>query len=522
MRKLLFSCISILSLSQAISDDINWTFPSTLLSTSNANASDPQIASDANGNLVAAWIENGSVISKTKLMHMSWDTASVLSTSSAVAPRIVCDPYGNATAVWLENGIVKTAFKPLMGNWSTTTALSDSGAGSPRIVTNSTGDIVAAWPRHGNIETKTKMFGQLWGGVQTINSSNAANQQVAISGTGTNSTAVIVWQKSNGHTSSVSASTKPIVQNWTPEQPISNTQNNAGFPNIAMDSNGNATAVWFYYELEGSNYNNVIVQSAERPSNGTWSTPVALSSPGIRNPSTLTAQVGYDNFGNAIALWNTSFDDETFNIETAIKPLTGNWSSSVDILKSNLFGLHANLKVNSIGEALALYMFYNGNTLNIQSTESDITGFMNNHWSVPLSVSTGTENAYPKVASTVVGNVINAAAIWLSNNGVNNQILATTGSKSLPLPPTHLQVSQNVSDLGVYQDYYNTLSWSPSSDPSVVGYLIYRNGLFLAQVSENVLQFIDHNRVQNGTVQYGVASVDDQNTHSSIMTVNFP
>src|SRR5690349_3974079 len=287
MKKLLFSLISILPLSQVISSDINWAFPSTLLSTPNVNASDPQIASDANGNLVAAWIENGSVVSRAKLLNMNWNTSTILSTSPAIAPRIACDPYGNATAIWLENGIVKASSKPFMGEWSSTTTLSNGGAGYPNIVSNSTGDIIATWPRHGNIETRTKMFGNLWGGLQTISSSNATNPQIAISGAGSQSTAVIVWQKSNGQLTSVSAATKSILKNWTPEQTISNSQNNAGFPNIAMDSNGNATAVWFAYELEGANYSNVIVQSAEKTPKGSWSIPSTLSSPGIRNPSTL-------------------------------------------------------------------------------------------------------------------------------------------------------------------------------------------------------------------------------------------
>src|SRR5262249_41679608 len=179
---------------------------------------------------------------------------------------------------------------------------------------------------------------------------------------------------------------------------------------------------------------------------------VALSSPGMRNPSTLTVQVGYDNFGNAIALWNTSFDNETFNIEAAIKPLTGNWTGPTDILSSNLYGLNIDLTVDSIGDALALYMFYNGSTLNIQSAQSDITGFMNNQWSVPRFVSTGTNNAFPQGVSITRGNGINAAAIWLSSNGTNNQVLATTGTKSLPAPPTNLHVTQQTSNLGVYQD----------------------------------------------------------------------
>jgi hypothetical protein len=524
MRKLLFTLVSVLSLSQAMSDDISWVFPSTLLSTPSANASSPQIASDANGNLVAVWVENGSVVTKSKILGMNWDpTGTVLSNSTAIGPTVVCDPSGNATAVWLENGIVKASSKLFMGTWGSTATLSSGGAGYPNLVVNTSGDVIAAWPRHGNIETSTKRFGMSWGNIQAINSSNANFQQMAISGTGSSSTAVIVWQTSNGQVTTISAATKTLsAGNWSAPQTISDPLSNAGFPSVAMDSKGNATAAWFYYELLGSNYKNVIVKSVERPAGGSWTNPVALSAPGIRNPSTLTVKVGYDNFGNAIALWNTSFDNETFNLEAAIKPPTGKWSSPTDILSSNLYGLSADLEVDSIGDALALYMFYNGSSLNIQSSQSDITGFMNNQWTVPRFVSIGTNNAYPQGVSIVRGNGINAAAIWLQSNGTNNQILATTGTKSLPLPPTGAHVTQHTSNLGVYQDHYNMLSWTASTDPTVVGYLIYRNGLFLEQVSNNITQILDHNQVANGAVTYGIASVDAQNTRSTFVTVSLP
>ena len=43
----------------------------------------------------------------------------------------------------------------------------------------------------------------------------------------------------------------------------------------------------------------------------------------------LVARVAYDSIGNAVALWNTSFDDATMNIESAVLPIYGNWSDAV-------------------------------------------------------------------------------------------------------------------------------------------------------------------------------------------------
>ncbi len=523
MKKILFSLISLFSFTQGMANDIVWSIPPTLLSTSNLNASNPQISTDASGNLVALWIENGLVKSKSKLLNMNWDAGATLSPfSPSVGPAIVCDLAGNATAIWLENGIVKAASKPFMSNWSQPSTLSNGGAGIPALAVNTTGDVVAAWPRHGNIETSTKMFGGSWGGTQVISSSNAANPQIAIARSSANANAVVVWQSSSATLSSISASTKPLTGNWSAAQVISDPLHNAATPVVAMDLNGNATALWFKYDVVGTNYFNVVVQSAERLANAQWGSAASLSSSGIRNPATLVARVAYDSVGNAVALWNTSFDNDTFSIQGAVKPLRGVWDSPVDIVSSNTYGLDADLKANNLGDALALYMFYNGQTLSIQSAESDITGFMNDVWSVPILVSAGMNNGSPRTATTLAGNAIKTAAIWLSSNGMQNQVFASTGSKSLPLPPSNLSVSQNVSNLGVYTDYYNLLSWTASADPTVVGYLIYRNGTFLEQVSNTTTQFADHNRVQNGAVAYEIASVNNQNTHSAIVSVNFP
>jgi len=76
----------------------------------------------------------------------------------------------------------------------------------------------------------------------------------------------------------------------------------------------------------------------------------------------------------------------------------------------------------------------------------------------------------------------------------------------------------------VFNEYYNTLSWTASTDPNVVGYVIYRNGTVIFNLNASTTQFIDHNAPQAGTVTgtYGVAARDSQNVQSQIVTVNLP
>src|SRR5262249_13921255 len=152
---------------------------------------------------------------------------------------------------------------------------------------------------------------------------------------------------------------------------------------------------------------------------------------------------------------NTSFDNMTYNIESSLKPVRENWTGPVDIVNANLYASSVDLSISSFGDALALYMFYNGVSLIIQSSEADISGFLENAWSVPINVSNGTQNGFPKTAATLTGNAINAAAVWIGMNGSHSVINASTGSKNLPLPPTGLSVVQSSTNFGVFTEFYN-------------------------------------------------------------------
>jgi hypothetical protein len=273
----------------------------------------------------------------------------------------------------------------------------------------------------------------------------------------------------------------------------------------------------------GANYYNVVVKSAERLfANATWDAPVSLSLPGVRNPATLNALVEFDSTGNAIALWNHSFNDETFVLESAVKPVNSLWSSPVDLIDSNLYTYAADLSTTSFGDAMGLYMFYNGSSLMIQSVETDINGFLNNSWSLPITISLDTNNAFPKIAATLAGNIVQAAAVWTYNNGTHNQIVASTGTKTLVLPPSNLHVVEGSNNFGVFNEYYNVLTWSASPDPSVTGYLIFRNGQFLDQVDSNISQYIDNNRTHNAPVTYGITAINEFETQSRTVTLTFP
>jgi len=522
MRKILSILFCLVAVTQLMSENVSWSFPPDTLSTVNVSASDPRIAIDSSGNAVAVWVENGFVKSKSKLVNMSWSASpSTLSNSGASSPCVVSDANGNATAVWIENGAVKAASKPLNGSWSTPVSLQTSGGASPDLAVDSSGNVVAVWAKsNDNVESSIKLFSGNWQTRVVINSTGATMPRVAIGGS--SSRAVVVWQGLSGTTKTVYASSRLISGSWSAQVALSEAGINSVGPSVAVDSSGNASAVWFRYDLTGSVYENVLVQSATSLLNSAWSSRSTLSNPGLFNPANLIARIAYDGLGNAIAIWNTSYDNETFSIESAIKPVHGQWAASTELFNQNLYSYNLDLSVGPLGDAMAFYMFYNGLSLIIQSSELDITGFTQDPWSVPTNVAAGDKNSKPDSAMAVAGNTIHVAGIWMNSNGTTNSIKASTGVKALTTPPTGLSVVQCNRSFGVFTEYYNTLSWTASTDPNVVGYLIYRNGVFLAQVDASVTSIEDNNRAQSESVTYGISAINAEQSHGQIVSISFP
>ena len=221
-------------------------------------------------------------------------------------------------------------------------------------------------------------------------------------------------------------------------------------------------------------------------------------------------------------MWTTSLDGATYQIQSAVKPVFGRWSTPVDIVNANTFARSFDLSLSKFGDVLGFYMFYNGTALINQSIEGNISGFLNNNWSVPINVSTGNHNAQPNIVSAIVGNSINATAVWTTKNGSTTAVVSATGSRTLLSPPSNLSVSKQVENLALFSAPYNVLSWQASPDPNTVGYLIYRNGVFLTQVDANTLEYRDDNQPANARVTYGVAAISSQNTTSIIVSLFIP
>ncbi|MBU6446664.1 MAG: hypothetical protein KGQ49_04630, partial [Verrucomicrobia bacterium] len=179
--------------------------------------------------------------------------------------------------------------------------------------------------------------------------------------------------------------------------------------------------------------------------------------------------------------------------------------------------------LNSLNDAVVAYMQFDGTHVLIQGAEATINGILPNlFWTQATTISSSSNNTAPRIASTYATNHLYAACSWIDSNSGYNVLQASVGSRSTLAPPTSLSVQQTSTSYGVFTDYYNTLTWSASSDASVIGYAIFRNDELIGTVAASTLTYVEHNTVQNGSVTYTVTAFDFNLMQSASATASFP
>lgn len=189
---------------------------------------------------------------------------------------------------------------------------------------------------------------------------------------------------------------------------------------IGIDDAGTATAIW--RQFDGSNTN---IQTAMLPEGGSWSSPVTISStPGnilLANP-----QIAVMPDGRAVAIWW-----EPNGVTASVKAATfdGSWSAPVDVSVPSSDILTAGfpqVAINASGYAVAVWIRSGG--VNIQVLQSSTLQF-GGSWSTPVDLDSSFFLSVPQVAIDAVGN---AVAVWVNGTTIREATLPFGGSWSSP------------------------------------------------------------------------------------------
>ncbi|HZK15276.1 MAG TPA: hypothetical protein VFC52_01640 [Solirubrobacterales bacterium] len=329
---------------------------------------------------------------------------------SSQSPQVAVDPEGDATAVWERRldgrtFVIKSATRPAGGSWSAPITISSMGRFNdwPRVVVDSEGNATAVWlwsiGESSVVQSATRPAGGIWSAPVNVSAVGRAAFffDVALDPQGG---ATAVWEDESKGT--IQSATRPAGGSWSAPVDLSTAGAFAHSPQVAVDPQGNATAVWERYNPKGT-----LIQSATRPAGGSWSAPVNLFKP---KRHAQQPQIAVDPQGNATAVWARSNGDELI-IQGATRPPGGSWSAPVDVSgDGGRGGEKPQLVVDPRGTATAVWRGYDRNrhTDAIQAATRPLRG----RWSSPTDISNRTKTigiSEPQVAVDPLGN---ATVVW--------------------------------------------------------------------------------------------------------------
>jgi hypothetical protein len=297
------------------------------------------------------------------------------------------------------------------GGWSTSVSLSTPieptlNTSSPTSAINSSGAQVAAWINEGNdllLQVAARDAGASWSAAQTLTPAagfNASDPAVAIDPAGT---AVAIWslyQINPPNQLVIQASTRPAHGVWGPVVTVSSTSGSSTVPKVAMDSSGNAVAIWMQ---------NGIVESATLPAFGSWTAPVALSASGI---SASSPALAVNASGIAIAGWQTSRGQ----ILVAERH-SAVWGAPATIAAPAFRAGTPSVAINGTGAAA---IAWSGRGTTLVATRP-----AGGSWSTPTTVSTQSEGGTARIALDDSGNAV-AAFAMVRNSGASYPVQVVT------------------------------------------------------------------------------------------------
>lgn len=266
------------------------------------------------------------------------------------------------------------------------------------------------------------------------------------------------------------------------------------FDGVGIDANGRGLALWKNGTDNAvtSYFNGTVWQ----PQQLVFPNPVAGVSPALAMAPNGTAVVVWvDTLGNGIS---SSFNGTTWGAPQQ-------YSSSGPVVVTSV-------SVDAQGNALAVY---STNAPTIYSAFLPLNEVWDQEEFVSDPSSRGRALIDPLVNDSLGMNRDFAGWIEYEVDGNGFPYAAAT---ELPSPPTDIVVTSCTNKFASQTDRVNIITFVPSEDPVVVGYVVRRDGVVIGTVpGTGPFVFYDHNRCRGGVYVYTVSSVDISGAESPLL-----
>lgn len=407
----------------------------------------PEIAFDANGNALAVWTQPDATSTTTHIMSnyytagIGWGTATLIEThavgADAAHPQVAFEANGNAFAVWKETviaggkgGMVSSDIlskRYVAGTgWDVAAVIISDKIGlanDVQIAVDASGNALAVWHQSdkvtGNRMIVSNRYAAIggWGTAASIDTSvttQSLNPKLAFD---LNGNALVVWQSVNATfnnydlwSNRYSASTgwgAPVLVS------VADALTSADLPQIALDSNGNALAVWEQPNL--TNFTAGVIASSRYVAGSGWSAPTVISDSAVQSNN---AQIAVDANGNAIAMWE-QVNGLVRDVMSKRYALGTGWDATAVTVSNHLENAF-NQRLAFDANGYALVVWEQSGALNDIHASQYVSGL---GWGAEVLIETQTDQAnFPQIAIDANGN---AFAVWQQwfGNGTYTQTL---------------------------------------------------------------------------------------------------
>ncbi len=357
---------------------------------------------------------------------------------------------------------------PVAKAWGTAELIETDSIGSasiPQVSVDSSGNAIAVWTTRNSIWSNRYVAGTGWGTEELIDSfgGRAFAPQVTFDGSGN---ALAVWAQHDGTRNNIWGNRYVASTGWgTAELLETEDIGNANIPQVGFDNNGNALAVWVQFDgLRDS-----IVSNRYDAGTKTWGTEelIEFDDAGDAN----TPQLAFDNNGNALAVWSMS--DGTRTSIWSNRYVAGTGWGTEELIETDDAGnaFDPQVAIDANGNALVVWYQSDGTRLNIYSNRY-IAG---TGWGTAELIET--DNAGPAADPQVAFNANgNALAVWAQGDGTfdniwSNRYIAGIGWGTAELIETdnagdasnpQVAIDANGNALAVWHQFNGTINnvWS--------------------------------------------------------------
>jgi len=276
----------------------------------------PRVAMDRGGNAVVVWRQsNGSWqdiwSNRYTAATGEWGDAELIEEDDGEArsPEVAVDGDGNAVAVWYQSdeerfNIWSNRYTAATGEWGTADPIEDVAGNAirPQVAVDPSGNAVAVWEQSSDrrviVYSNRSTPDGVWGAARPIDADHAGDAkapQVAVDAGGN---AVAVWQQFDGARDSIWSNRYPATDaSWVGAELIeTDDRGDAQRPEVAMDPNGNAVAVWS--QFDGTNDD---IWSNHYSSGGVWHSAERIEA--TDTGEALRPRVAMDASGSAVVVW---------------------------------------------------------------------------------------------------------------------------------------------------------------------------------------------------------------------------